>query len=129
LALDPNFGDGGQIETRQPAGAAYSVAIQPDNMIVVGGGFAATLGGRMDFGLARFDNSGAIDAVFGSYDVSAQDLGEENKGVGCLWGRNSGTVKPVGRLSIASVTLWRVSATIVGAVARKFSNVIAGVVV
>jgi uncharacterized delta-60 repeat protein len=74
-SLDPNFGARGQIETGQPAGAAYSVAIQPDNMIVVGGGFAATLGGRMDFGLARFDNSGAIDAVFGSYGVSAQDLG------------------------------------------------------
>ena len=79
MALDPNFGDGGQIETRQPAGAAYSVAIQPDNMIVVGGGFAATLGGRMDFGLARFDNSGAIDAVFGSYDVLGPGPGRRRK--------------------------------------------------
>ena len=80
-SLDTNFGVGGQINgANQPAGAAWSVALQPNNMIVVGGAFAAAEGDRMDFGLARFNVNGTIDDSFGTLDsgVATQDLGGAN---------------------------------------------------
>ena len=90
------------------------MAIQPDNMIVVGGGFAATLGGRMDFGLARFDNSGAIDAVFGSYGVSAQDPGGRPRARSLPWRSSLGTASGdrqgrTGQGQTLNINFWKVN--------------------
>ena len=98
--LDPNFGSDGQLDTaNQPAGAAYSVAIQANNLIVVGGAFPVA--GRMDFGLARFDVSGAIDDSFGTENtgIATQDLGGgNNSAVTAL------AIQPNGDILAAGVT-------------------------
>ena len=77
-SLDPDIGWGGPSE-RAGQGAAYSVAIQANNMIVVGGAFPDpeyyTEYGTMDFGLARFNVNGAVNENFGSSGISRQDLG------------------------------------------------------
>ena len=70
-SLDANFLDG-QLANEPIAGVAYSLAIQPNNMILVGGGFAEAVGGRMDFGVARLMDSGAVDQNFGAGGVSAE---------------------------------------------------------
>ena len=73
-SVDPNFLYG-QLAYEPIAGVAYSVAIQPNNMILVGGAFAEAVGERMDFGVARVMDSGAVDQNFGTGGVSAQNLG------------------------------------------------------
>ena len=70
-SVDPNFLYG-QLAYEPIAGVAYSVAIQPNNMILVGGAFAEAVGERMDFGVARLMDSGAVDQNFGTNGVSAR---------------------------------------------------------
>ena len=96
--LDPNFGSDGKLDSAdQPAGAAYSVAIQANNLIVVGGAF--TEDSRMDFGLARFFVDGSIDSSFGTNGIATQDLGGgNNSAVTAL------AIQPNGDILAAGVT-------------------------
>lgn len=65
-AIDTTFGSGGKVLTDVAGGAdtAYAVAVQPDGKIVVAG--SATVGANLDFVVARYLPSGAIDATFGA---------------------------------------------------------------
>jgi uncharacterized delta-60 repeat protein len=68
-ALDPTFDLDGKVTTGFAGGAgARSVAIQSDGMIVAVGG----VGGQ--FGLARYDTAGALDAAFGGDGKVTTDL-------------------------------------------------------
>jgi uncharacterized delta-60 repeat protein len=64
--IDTTFGSGGKVLTDVAGGAdtAYAVAVQPDGKIVVAG--SATVGASLDFVVARYLPSGAIDATFGA---------------------------------------------------------------
>jgi uncharacterized delta-60 repeat protein len=64
---DPTFGDGGgrSIPFGNPGEAvAASLALQPNGMVVAGGGFF-TVGGRQ-IALARVDSAGNLDPAFGT---------------------------------------------------------------
>jgi uncharacterized delta-60 repeat protein len=65
-ALDPTFGTGGKVTT--PIGtstdAITGIAIQPDGKIVVVG--YSTIGATVDFALARYTVTGALDPTFGA---------------------------------------------------------------
>ena len=124
-SLDPDIGWGGPSETRQGAGAAYSVAIQANNMIVVGGAFDPeyyTEYGTMDFGLARFNVNGAVDENFGSSGISRQDLGGYyNSAVTAL------AIQPDGEILAAGVTGGlTANALTAAAVDRYFAGDVAG---
>lgn len=67
-SLDDSFGDGGKI-VDLVSGRAYSVAIQPDRGIVVGGAISSAAG--TDIQLARFTTDGTLDASFGNGGVIA----------------------------------------------------------
>ncbi|MFC4453900.1 hypothetical protein [Deinococcus sonorensis] len=68
--LDASFGTGGRVETAFPgssADRAYAALVQPDGKIVVGGqaNLASNTSG-VDFALARYTATGALDAGFGT---------------------------------------------------------------
>ena len=65
--LDTNFGDGGKIVTQigtSSADFAYSVAIQPDDKIVVAG--YSSFDGNTVISTARYDENGKLDRNFGN---------------------------------------------------------------
>ena len=68
-ALDPTFGNGGQVITDFPGGFATgtSVALQPDGKILVAG-FSAVFGqpNTEDFALVRYNTDGSLDTSFGN---------------------------------------------------------------
>ncbi|MFN9753578.1 MAG: Ig-like domain-containing protein, partial [Planctomycetota bacterium] len=63
-SLDTSFGTGGKVTTAIGTGDdyGYSVSIQPDGKIVVGG--TATIGGTADFARVRYNADGSLDARF-----------------------------------------------------------------
>lgn len=64
-ALDPNFGTGGIVITDFGGDdVAYSVVFQPNGQAVVAG--ESTVGGRLQYALARYTFSGALDPNFGT---------------------------------------------------------------
>lgn len=71
--LDSTFGTGGIVKTAFSERAyAYSVAIQSDGKIVVGGD------GGYAFGLARYTSSGALDSTFGTGGKVTTTIGGES---------------------------------------------------
>lgn len=63
--LDPSFGSGGKVSTDFFNGldSAGALALQPDGKIVVAG---SAYNGGTNFGLARYNGDGSLDASFGS---------------------------------------------------------------
>jgi uncharacterized delta-60 repeat protein len=53
---------------------AYSIAIQSDGKIVVGGHALNTNGNRFDFGLARYNSNGSLDGTFGTGGKQTTDF-------------------------------------------------------
>jgi len=78
-SLDPTVGSGGTVLTSfgTPLSAAADVAIQPDGKIV-----AVGIAGN-DYGIARYDANGTLDATFGSGGLVTTDFGgfEQANGV------------------------------------------------
>jgi len=66
-SLDTTFGSGGKVVTSfgSQSDTAYAVVVQPDGKIVAGG-HANTATRGIDFALARYETTGALDASFGS---------------------------------------------------------------
>ncbi len=67
--LDPTFGTGGKVTTRfglfGGGTGAHGVAVQADGKIVLAGTtFGSTT--QLDFGLARYNPNGSLDATFGT---------------------------------------------------------------
>ena len=64
--LDSGFGNGGRVTTAFDSGndRAWSIILQPDSKIVMGG--SATVNGKLDFALARYQADGSLDTSFGN---------------------------------------------------------------
>lgn len=75
--LDSSFGNGGKILTDFTGGQdiGHAIAIQPDGKIIVGGSAANTSNGGTDFGLARYNRDGNLDASFGTNGKVLTDVG------------------------------------------------------
>ncbi|MFN9367078.1 MAG: delta-60 repeat domain-containing protein, partial [Planctomycetota bacterium] len=65
-SLDTSFGTGGKVTTAIGTGTdiAYSVTLQADGKIVVGG--YAAIGSTLDFALVRYNANGSLDTSFGT---------------------------------------------------------------
>lgn len=81
-SLDTGFGNGGIVTTHFPGGQgsyAFSVALQPDGAIVVGGthfvAFSSDASSDTDFALARYAPDGRLDASFGSGGLVTTSFG------------------------------------------------------
>lgn len=66
--LDPGFGSGGKVTTDFTGGfdIAHAIAIQPNGKIVVAGWARNSATGSLDFGVARYNPNGSLDAGYGS---------------------------------------------------------------
>jgi uncharacterized delta-60 repeat protein len=73
-SLDASFGSGGKTATGV-LDRGHALVVQPDGKLVVAG--PASTGGLSgsDFGLARFNRDGSLDASFGAGGVVTTDLG------------------------------------------------------
>jgi uncharacterized delta-60 repeat protein len=74
-SLDASFGSGGKVLTdfgSSSADAAFALALQSDGKIVTAG--YSTASGNLDFGLARFNANGSLDASFGSGGAVVTDF-------------------------------------------------------
>jgi Domain of unknown function (DUF5122) beta-propeller len=68
--LDPTFGTGGRVTTFFGGDGlngdnAYSIAMQTNGKLVVAG-ITTNLDDTTDFGLARYNSNGTLDAIFGT---------------------------------------------------------------
>jgi uncharacterized delta-60 repeat protein len=94
-SLDTSFGTGGMVTTAIVTGInkGYSVTVQPDGKIVVGG--HVYIGSTYDFALVRYNANGTLDTSFGTGGkvttaiVTAWDIG------------NSVTIQPDGKILVA----------------------------
>ena len=79
-ALDTGFGTGGKVTTGFGGGNAvgFSVALQGDGKIVVAG--YADINSTIDFVLARYTVTGALDSGFGTGGTVATDFGDGSVG-------------------------------------------------
>jgi uncharacterized delta-60 repeat protein len=75
--LDPSFGTGGLVTTDFGSRDDFGVgaAIQPDGKIVVAGNSGVFSPFNIDFGLARYNPDGSLDATFGSGGTVRSDFG------------------------------------------------------
>ena len=97
--LDPSFGDRGIVTTDfgQSYDWAYSLALQPDGRIVVGG--VSDVGGSKGFALARYQPDGHLDRSFGHDGVVDERLPSLSTDV--IHGL---ALQPDGRIVAAGVT-------------------------
>jgi uncharacterized delta-60 repeat protein len=97
-ALDGSFGSGGKVTTSFSPGLdeALGVALQPDGKIVAGG-LASPAGD--DFALARYNQSGSLDASFGSGGKVTTDVTPGRFDVG-----RSVALQPDGKIVLAGLT-------------------------
>jgi|SRR5215216_2176704 len=70
--LYPFFGGGGKLF--DSAVFAKDIALQPDNRIVVAGGFFNEATNNHDFALTRYNSNGSLDHSFGSAGKVTTDL-------------------------------------------------------
>ena len=101
-SLDATFGAGGKVTTRfglgLPFTRAHAIVLQPDGKIVVAGtATAATVG---DFGLARYNPNGSLDASFGAGGKVTTDIGGTDSS-DAAW---AVALQPDGKLVVAGST-------------------------
>jgi uncharacterized delta-60 repeat protein len=68
--LDTNFGNNGVVVSVGPLNGVTSLAIQPDDRILVGGSINSQAGSSDDFALARFNTDGSPDTTFGDSGIA-----------------------------------------------------------
>ena len=78
--LDTTFGTNGKVITNLVgvSAQAYSVAVQRDGKIVVGG--QANVNGGYDFALVRYNTNGTLDSTFGASGKVFTDFGTAQQG-------------------------------------------------
>lgn len=96
-SLDPAFGTGGLVTTPIGAGTdhARAVAVQADGRIVVAG--QASSATVSDFGIARYEADGDLDAGFGSGGLVTVDF------FGSTDGAEAVLIQPDGRIVVGGV--------------------------
>jgi len=116
--LDTSFGTGGTVTTdfAGPNDHAYSVAVQPDGRIVVAGA-AGVFTTRFDFGVARYNSNGTLDASFGTGGKTTTDFAGFDDVPSVIALQGDGKIVVVGRTSVSSA-----SDTFDFALARYSSN-------
>lgn len=73
-SLDPTFGVGGKVVTSiGTQDQAYSVAVQPDDKILVAGFTTSVISGK-DFVCVRYNADGSLDNTFGTGGIVTTDL-------------------------------------------------------
>ncbi|QJR13383.1 InlB B-repeat-containing protein [Usitatibacter palustris] len=80
---DASFGAGGKVAGIMN-GVIRSIVVQPDGKIVVAGDSKQPLGARRDFGIARFNSNGTLDASFGSSGRVWTEFGADAQPVSVL---------------------------------------------
>ena len=105
--LDPSFGTGGIVTSI--AGRARAAVLQPDGKLVVAGSGQAGLGAE-DFGLARYQADGTLDATFGVGGIVTTTFGVttpfDPDGFSVFEEANALVLRPDGRLvAVGSIDL------------------------
>src|SRR6266540_2032037 len=96
--LDASFGADGRVTTDfAGASQAFSVAVQEDGKIVAAG--QVSLGGDVDFALARYNRDGTLDASFGVGGRVTTDFGRSSDAALSL------ALQPNGKIVAAGTTL------------------------
>ena len=95
--LDPDFGSGGVVTVSYSSGSdvAYSVAVQPDGKIVVGG--YAVLSGRTHVAVARLLEDGSLDPGFGTGGRATVAVGSSHADGYALALQDDGKIVVTGR--------------------------------
>jgi uncharacterized delta-60 repeat protein len=116
--MDTSFGTGGTVTTdfAGPNDHGYSVAVQPDGRIVVAGA-AGVFTTRFDFGVARYNSNGTLDASFGTGGKTTTDFAGFDDVPSVIALQGDGKIVVVGRTSVSSA-----SDTFDFALARYSSN-------
>ena len=124
---DATFGTGGIVRTAVGTGEdiANAMVLQPDGHVVAAGSSVAT-DGRRDFALARYTNSGALDATFGAGGLVTTPVGPGDDIAYALtlmpWGRLVAAGSARISTSAAGTDLALISYNADGSIDRYFGN-------
>jgi uncharacterized delta-60 repeat protein len=90
--LDTSFGTGGKViqDIGSSSDLGYSLAIQPDGKILLGGSYSN--GSNNDFCITRFNSDGTLDTSFGSSGKVIQPIGSSSDN------GNSLAIQPDGKI-------------------------------
>jgi uncharacterized delta-60 repeat protein len=102
-SLDFSFGELGKVITNLGSSneIAFSIVVQPDNKIVVGGQFGNRIPAESKFALARYDaTTGILDPTFGDNGMVKTDFGLGDTLLGLAVQPNDGKIIAVGTHSI-----------------------------
>lgn len=83
-ALDNTFGTGGRVYTKLTGDltTAYSVLLQKDNKIILGGNTYRGLG--FDFAAVRYNSNGTLDSTFGYEGIAINSINGYNDEAYCM---------------------------------------------
>jgi uncharacterized delta-60 repeat protein len=96
--IDVSFGTNGKVITSMAAGAdiVNRVLIQSDGKIILAG-TVADIGGRTDFGIARYNPNGSLDTSFSADGKATFDIGNANNTANDIAIQNDGKIVAVGQ--------------------------------
>ncbi|NQZ37720.1 MAG: T9SS type A sorting domain-containing protein [Crocinitomicaceae bacterium] len=98
--LDTTFGIGGKVTTLiSPYGKSYSMDIQSDGKIVLGGYSRSSGSSENDFTLARYNSNGSLDNTFGIGGIITTPVGD-----GTYGSDNSVVIQSDGKIILAGTS-------------------------
>jgi uncharacterized delta-60 repeat protein len=103
-SLDTAFGINGRAITNFDGAAdyAYSIAIQTDGKLVVGGTSLSYVSGSYDFALARYNTDGSLDSSFDGDGKLRTSLGQYSDSINSVVIQSDGKILVVGGTCVAN---------------------------
>jgi uncharacterized delta-60 repeat protein/LPXTG-motif cell wall-anchored protein len=107
--LDTTFGTGGTVTTKiRTDDVAFSMAIEPDGKIILGGG-STSIDEHLGSAVVRYNSDGTLDTTFGIDGIITTDFFEKNDPVKAVFLQSDGKILLAGQTNDGTQNLFAVA--------------------
>jgi len=107
--LDTTFGTGGTVTTKiRTDDVAFSMAIEPDGKIILGGG-STSIDEHLGSAVVRYNSDGTLDTTFGIDGIITTDFFEKNDPVKAVYLQSDGKILLVGQTNDGTQNLFAIA--------------------